>query len=94
MPSSSRMRYVFPSLAMPRARHIGVRELVDDGDLGMTLDDRVDVHLLERHAAVGDALARDDLDVARLRLRFFPAVRLDETDDGVDAAATEVVRLL
>ncbi len=55
---------------------------------------RVDVHLLQRHAAILDLLARDDLDVADLRERFRAPVRLDEADDDVHAAALEIVRLL
>ena len=76
---------VLPALLVPRARRIRVRELVDEGDLGLPREDRVDVHLLERRPAVLDRLARDDLEVADLRRGLRPAVRLDVADDDVFA---------
>ena len=38
--------------------HVGVGELVDEGDRGPAREDRVDVHLLEGRAAVLDAALR------------------------------------
>ena len=46
---------VLPALLVARARDVRVGELVDERDLGPAGDDRVDVHLLERRAAVLDA---------------------------------------
>ena len=57
-------------------------------------DHRVDVHLLERDAAVLDLLRAHDLEIADLRLRLGASVRLDEADDDVDAASAQVVRLV
>ena len=48
---------------------------------------RVDVHLLERDAAILDAPSRHDLEVADLCLGLGAPVRLDESDDDVDARA-------
>ena len=39
-------------------------------------------------------LSRHDLEVAELRVGVGATVRLDEADDDVDAAATEIVRLV
>ena len=57
--------------SLPRARDVRVRELVDERDLGPAREDGVEVHLLERRAAVVDRPARHDLEVADLlgRLR-------------------------
>ena len=66
--------------------HVRVGELVDESDLGPAGDDRVDVHLLERRAAVLDACARHDLEAADLLGGLRAAVRLDEADDDVGAA--------
>ncbi len=50
---------VLPALLVARARHVRVRELVDERDLRLPREDRVDVHLLERRVAVLDAAPRD-----------------------------------
>ncbi len=47
--------------------------------------DGVDVHLLERDAAVLDAPARHDLEPLRERGGLGPVVRLQVADDDVDA---------
>ena len=47
MPASSSVVDVLPALGVPRARDVGVRELVDEGDLGPAREDGVEVHLLE-----------------------------------------------
>ena len=86
MTSSQRLRC--------RARHVGVRQLVDDRDLRLAANDRVDVHLLERDAAILDPLARYDFEVADLRLGLGAPVRLDEADDDVDAATAKIVRFV
>ena len=83
MPGVEQLLDVLPALLVPRAGHVRVRELVDERDLRAPREDRVDVHLLERRAAVLDALARDDLEVADLVGRLRAAVRLDEADDDV-----------
>ena len=60
-----------------------MRQLVDEHDLRLARQDRVGVHLLDDHPAVRDALARDDLEIADLRLGLGAAVRLDEAGDDV-----------
>ena len=87
MPGVEELLDVLPALLVARARHVRVRELVDQRDLGLAGDDRVDVHLLELRAAVRDHAAGDDLEVADLRERVRPAVGLDEPDDDVGAPA-------
>ena len=45
---------VLPALLVARTGHVGVRELVDQGDLAAAGEHRVQVHLLEGGAAVGE----------------------------------------
>jgi hypothetical protein len=85
---------VLPALGVARAGDVGVRELVDDRQLGLASQHRVDVHLGEFGAAVLDGLARHHFKVADHRLRVLAAVRLDERDDHVGAAIGAAVRLL
>ena len=77
--------HVFPALLVPRARHVGVGQLVDEGDLRPAGDDRVDVHLLEGGAPVVDVRPRHHLETGELCGSLGPAVRLDEADDDVRA---------
>ena len=84
---------VLPALLVPRAGRVGVRQLVDDDDLGMPGEHRVDVELGQRHAAVGDLPARQDLQALQLLSGAPPAVGLDQPDDDVGAAGAPPVRL-
>ncbi len=68
---------VLPALLVAGARHVGVRELVDEGDLRVAGQHGVQVHLLEVGAAVGHLRPRDDLQVADLLGGVRPAVGLD-----------------
>ena len=87
MPAREELLDVLPALLVARAGHVGVRELVDQRHLRRAREHRVDVHLLERRAAVRDDVTGHDLEVADLRLRVRSAVGLDEPDDDVGAAA-------
>ena len=78
---------VLPALRVPGAGHVGVRELVDQRDLGLAREDRVDVHLLEGLAAVLDDLAGHDLEAVELGDCLRPVVGLDQADDDVGSAA-------
>ena len=49
---------ILPALEMPRPWHIGVGELVDQGELRLAGEQRIEVELLELLAAIFDALAR------------------------------------
>ena len=48
---------VLPPLGVAGAGHVGVGQLVDQGQVGPAGEDRVDVHLLEDGVPVGDELA-------------------------------------
>ena len=70
--------YVLPALLVLRAGRICVRQLVDDDDVGLAGEDRVEVHLLDDDVAIGNAAARDDFEVSDARGRIRAAVRFDK----------------
>ena len=69
-------------------------DLVDHRDLRVAREHGVEVHLLDRHAAVLDAPARDLLEALDQRRGVGAAVRFDEAEDHVDAALLQRVRFL
>ena len=85
-PGVEQLVHVLPALLVPRARHVGVGQLVDEGDGGVAGEDGVDVHLLELGLAVLHGPARNDLEIAELLLGARAAVRLDVAHDDVGAA--------
>ena len=83
IPAASKLLDVLPALLVSRARHVGVRQLVDDGNLRMARQDRIDVHLGELAPAVLHDRARNDLEIADQFGRVHAPVRFDNTDDDV-----------
>ena len=77
---------VLPALLVPGPGHVRVGQLVDEGHLGVAVEDGIEVHLLEGRAAVLDLAARDHREVAHLLGGAGPVVGLDEPDDDVGAA--------
>ena len=77
----------------PGARHVGVGQLVDQGDLGPSAQDRVEVHLLQAASPVFDHLAGDDLEAVDQLLGARPPVALDEPGDDVGAAPPPALAL-
>ena len=76
---------VLVALGVLDAGGVGVRELVDQRQLGRPSAQCRQVHLLELGVAVGDAAARDDLEPRQQRGRLGPPVRLGEPDHDVAA---------
>ena len=85
---------ILEALLVPGSRDIGVRELIDDRDIGLARDDRVEVHLVLRGAAIVDGAPRNDLEVANFGHRVGAVVRFHETDDHVDPLGAQLMRLL
>ena len=75
------------ALGVPAARRVGVRKLVDKGDLRAPGNDGVEVHLLQLPAFVFNPLPRHGLQARKQRLRLLPAMRLDDADDDIVAVA-------
>jgi hypothetical protein len=85
---------VLPALLVARARHVCVRELLDERDLGATGQDRVEVHLLEGGAAIRQRRPRYDLEVTDLLEGMRTAVGFDVADHHVGAALVAPVTLV
>jgi hypothetical protein len=94
-PGGEDLQHVLPAfLVLPGSGHVGVGELVDQGDLRVPAQDRVQVHLLQHAAPVLDLLAGHDLQVADHRLGPLAAVGFDEPDDHVGAPVPPAAALV
>ena len=82
------------ALRMAAAFGVGVGKLVDQHDLRPPRDDRIQVHFLERLAAVFDAAPGNDFEAFQQRLGFLAAVGLDHADDDVVAVLQPRVGLV
>ena len=71
------------ALGMAAARRVGVGELVDQDDLGMTHEDGVEIHLRQRPALVLDAAARNDLETFEQRFGLLAAMGFHHADDDI-----------
>src|SRR5262249_58387666 len=75
---------VLPALLVRAgSRHVRVRQLVDEGDLGLSPQHRVKVHLPEAASPVLDGLAWHDLKALDQLLGAPPSMALDEADRHV-----------
>lgn len=85
---------VLPALLVAGARDVGVGQFVDQRDLRVPGEDRVEVHLLQRRALVVEPPAGDDLE-AVLQCGGMPAtVGLAQADHHIGAAAGPAVALV
>lgn len=97
---SQKLQNIFVSLAVLAARNVGMRQLIDQHDIGLALQNRVHVHLLKKRALVFDRFERHTLHLAGQFRRALASVRLDHTGNNVfpaacaaDCLAQHVVRL-
>ena len=84
MPAAEHFLDIEVALGMPAAGRVGVGEFVHQHKARAAGQDRVDVHLGQAVAAIGDDAARDDFQSGRQRLGFGPAMGFDDADDDVD----------
>ena len=94
MPGGEQLLDVLPALLVPRAGDVGVGELVDQRHRGMAGQHGVDVHLGEDGSAVGELMARDDLQAVEQLGGVPAAVGLHEPDDDVGAALEPAAALV
>src|SRR5208283_5661951 len=85
---------VLVALFVAGAGGVGVRELIDDYDIGLARDDCIDVHLFQRNFAVRNLAARNDLEVANPLLRLAAVVRFNEAKHDIHSPIAELIRLL
>ena len=84
---------VLVALFMLGAGDVGMRQFVDHRDFRLARQDRVDIHLLQRHAAVVDLAERNHFQVAHLGHGLRAPMRFDEAEHHVDALVAELMRL-
>ena len=94
MPACKQFLDVLVALGVAAARCVGVGQLVHQGHLRPAGQDGVEVHLFQHDAAVLDAPPRHLLQLAELRRRLGPAVRLDDADDHVHALLLQALAFL
>ncbi len=75
---------VLVALDVAAVRRVGVSEFVDEGDLGVALKNRVEVHLPEGEALVVDGRGGNCLKPSGECLGLRPAVGLHVADDDID----------
>ena len=80
------------ALGISRARHVAVRQLVDDDEIRPPFEKRVDIHLFKHMFLVFDELARDYFKPAKLFFSILAAVRFDETDHDIYAVVASGLR--
>jgi hypothetical protein len=71
-----------------------VGELVDEGDLGVTLEESVEIHLLKECSPVFDNLARDHIEIRHQLLGMKPPVALHEPNDDISTPLAPPVTLV
>jgi len=76
---------VLPPLGVARALHVGVRQLVDQHQLRLAGQSRVEVELLQDAVAVAHLLQLELRQARQQRLGLGAAMGLDDADDDVDA---------
>ena len=82
-PGGEHVLDVLVALGVLEPGSVGVRQLVDQGQLGRAADDRRQIHLLEHRVAVRHAPPRDRLEPFGLGNGLQAAVRLEVTDHDV-----------
>jgi len=82
------------ALRMAAARCVGVGEFIDQRNLRMARDQRVEIHLLENLVLVLEPFARENFEALQQRLRLGPAVGLDHADHNIGAGLSFGLRAL
>ena len=85
---------ILPALRMPAVRSVRVGELVDDDQLGLALERRVQIEFLDRAPVVFNHAPRQDFEPLDERARLGAAMSLDEPDDDIDAFVPQAPRVL
>ena len=86
--------HVLPALGVTAIGGVGVSEFVDDDQLGLARQRRVEIEFLDRPAMVLDLPTRQDFKPMNERARLGAAVGLDQADNDVNAFVLEAARVL
>ncbi len=79
---------------MAAAGRVGVGEFIDQRDLRMTRDQRVEIHLLDRLILVIDSFARENFEALQQRFGLRPSVGFDHADHDIGAGLDLGMRAL
>ena len=85
---------VLPALGIRRTRGVGMCQLVDQGDRGMSRQDGIGIHLIDHDPAILDSPTWHDLEALEQLLGLGSAVGLDEADDEIGPASRATMPLL
>jgi hypothetical protein len=77
--------HILPAFDMSRPRGVGVRQLIHDDQRRMSRQRGVEIELVQLDRAILDDPVGEDVQTEQQRLRLRPAVRLDVSDQHVDA---------
>ncbi len=75
------------ALGVTAARRIGVGQLIHQNQLRLSFKDRVDVHLIEPMAMIGNFGAVDDFKSIDKRFGFLAPMRLDNADHDINVVS-------
>src|SRR5262249_21748381 len=84
---------VLPALEVARAWRIRVRQLVEQDERGAPCERGIEIEFRQRDAAIVERAARRHLEALGQAPGLRAAMRLDESDEYVDARALPLVRL-
>src|SRR5260370_33861533 len=73
---------------------VGMAELIDQRELRMARDQRVEIHSLQNLFLVFEPFARENFEALQQRLGLRPAMGLDDANDNIDAGPYLGVRAL
>ncbi len=85
---------ILVALDVAAPRRVGVGEFVDEGDFGVTLKNRVEVHLPQGEAVIVDGSGGDSLKPCGKGLGLRPTVGLHVADDDIDPLPTPLEGVL
>ncbi len=86
--------HVLPALLMTTPVDIGMRELIDQRELRVARQERIEVQLRQDAAAIDHGLSRQLRQPRQLRLRFGAPVCLDQRGNDIDAVGMLAVGIL
>ncbi len=93
-PGGEQLEHVLVALGMTRAGRVAVRQLVNDGDLRMPKQNRVEIHFAKVRAAVFELRARHDRQSIEQSLGLRAPVRLDYAEHDFTAGFLRFPRRL
>src|ERR1019366_191479 len=83
---------ILPALGVPAVGRIGVSEFIDNDEFRLARQGSVDVEFLDDSASILNLAARQNLETFGQAFGFLSSMRLDETDEDIDAVHLQGAR--